>query len=277
MMAGDSFFCPSEIEIDSIYRFECESTSKGNQIKWYFNNCYFKADSFGYEGLAESVCYEISRFIKSPITWIKYTPCIIKEDNRVYNGCFSENFLRGDETLISFHRILSALYGSNYKKYLNGSIADRIMFVCNSIEEYCKIDVRSYLFTTILFDTIILNEDRHLNNLAVVKGVDGYHIAPIFDNGLALLSDLRDYPLDNSTAFNMKNVKAKPFSSVFRKQADAVGQILPDFILQIDAQSLSALLGEYENNIYEKSIIGRCKQVIKKQLEDTKNIIWEAV
>lgn len=276
-MKKASSFYPYEEELYDFYRFECESTSKGNQIKWYFNNRYYKADSFGYEGLAESFSYEISKFIKSPIEWIKYTPCRIKENHHIYNGCFSENFLKENETLVSFHRILRSMHGNDYRKYLSGSIAERMLFVCDSIKEYCKVDIKLYLFTIILFDAIILNEDRHLNNLTVIKGSNGYYTAPIFDNGLALLSDLRDYPLDNSTVFNMKNVKAKPFSNTFSKQVDAVKSIMPTFRLQIEEQTLSVFLADYQNSIYEKNIVGRCNQVIKKRLLDTKNIIWEAV
>ena len=34
-------------------------TSKGNQLKWEQDGCWYKADAFGYESLAEVVCSNI--------------------------------------------------------------------------------------------------------------------------------------------------------------------------------------------------------------------------
>lgn len=41
------------VQLDEADRMLQSSTSKGNQTKWFRNNRYYKADSFGYEGLAE--------------------------------------------------------------------------------------------------------------------------------------------------------------------------------------------------------------------------------
>lgn len=43
-------------------------------------------------------------------------------------------------------------------------------------------------------------------------------MAPLFDHGLSLLSDIKDYPLNIPISILKRKVKAKPFSSAFSKQ-----------------------------------------------------------
>lgn len=54
-------------------RFMLSSTSKGNQIKWYQAGKYYKADSFGYEGLAEVFTNIVEKNLKKvkakPFLW----------------------------------------------------------------------------------------------------------------------------------------------------------------------------------------------------------------
>ena len=44
------------------------------------------------------------------------------------------------------------------------------------------------------------NENRHLNNIAVLRRGEGFDYCPLFDFGAGLLSNTRDYPLDLSPA-----------------------------------------------------------------------------
>ena len=48
------------------------------------------------------------------------------------------------------------------------------------------------------FDALVLNEDRHTNNLLFLYDfkLDTWKLAPLFDHGLSLLSDVKDYPID---------------------------------------------------------------------------------
>lgn len=46
---------------DKDIRLNNRQSSKGNQLKWYSNNIWYKADYTGYEGLAE---YMISSLLK---------------------------------------------------------------------------------------------------------------------------------------------------------------------------------------------------------------------
>ena len=46
-------------------------------------------------------------------------------------------------------------------------------------------------YLTVLFeiDALFLNDDRHLNNIAVIEEKGKFNYCPIFDNGAGLLSE----------------------------------------------------------------------------------------
>ncbi|HBM98351.1 MAG TPA: hypothetical protein DD413_02895, partial [Ruminococcus sp.] len=50
-------------------------------------------------------------------------------------------------------------------------------------------------------DAFFLNEDRHTNNIAIIRNPDTnvFSLCPYFDQGLSLLSDLEGFWLDGDT------------------------------------------------------------------------------
>ena len=62
-----------------------DSSSKGNQPKWYADGFWFKADHMGYEGLSEFV---ISKLLaKTNIqNYITYLPTFIEYENKILVG-----------------------------------------------------------------------------------------------------------------------------------------------------------------------------------------------
>ena len=71
-------------------------TSKGNQMKWYQNGTWYKADGFGYESLAETV---VSRLLRSSTIgdFVLYEPVNIRFRENEYRGCRSLNFKKEQE------------------------------------------------------------------------------------------------------------------------------------------------------------------------------------
>ena len=57
-----------------------------------------------------------------------------------------------------------------------------------------------------MLDMICLNEDRHLNNLAIIMNGDKFTPAPIFDNGIALLTANQSVNRHFPIADNVKRV-----------------------------------------------------------------------
>lgn len=131
------------IELNSSDRFLYSSTSKGNQQKWFKNNIFYKADSMGYEGLAEifasKICENITDF-----NYVPYFLCHIKEGSKTYNGCFCQSFLSEDESIVSFAHILEEKY-IDFSKYLKNGCKESIKFVLEEIFMATGLDVFNYI------------------------------------------------------------------------------------------------------------------------------------
>ena len=125
-----------------------------------------------------------------------------------------------------------------------------------------------YLSTIIELDAFLLNEDRHTNNLAVIRNEEtgNFRLCPIFDHGLSLLSDLNDYPLDADVYVCIQRVKAKPFSPDFGEQAEATtmlyGSDLRFFLTASDIPELLQGLDE----LYDVQTLRRAETVIREQM-----------
>ena len=127
------------------------------------------------------------------------------------------------------------------------------------IYAFTGLDVATDIARMLAFDAFILNEDRHTNNILFLYDppTNEWELAPIFDNGLSLLSDVKDYPLGKPMSILKRLVQAKPFNSSFSKQLSLYhGRPF------IDAD---ALVNNLENADIE---LGRAKDVILSQLRD---------
>lgn len=81
-------------------------SSKGNQLKWRKDNLWYKADSLGYEGLAEYVVSELLK--KTSLNqneFVLYTPVQIKYKKQIFNGVSSKNFLKDNWQIITLERL----------------------------------------------------------------------------------------------------------------------------------------------------------------------------
>ncbi|MCD8046055.1 MAG: hypothetical protein LUE90_05365 [Clostridiales bacterium] len=64
---------------------------------------------------------------------------------------------------------------------------------------------------------MILNEDRHFNNLGLIFRQTQFECAPIFDNGISLLTANQSVNRNFTIAENVKRVTARPFSGSHEK------------------------------------------------------------
>ena len=87
-------------------------------------------------------------------------------------------------------------------------------------------------YLTLLFevDALFLNDDRHLNNIAVLEQNGKYDYCPIFDNGAGLLSNVQMSPMDIDPKALIAAQRARPFNTTFNRQIGTVhslyGQVL---------------------------------------------------
>lgn len=71
----------------------------------------------------------------------------------------------------------------------------RIAYLAEATAELTGLELfPQYLTLLFEIDALFLNDDRHLNNIAVLESGGKYDYCPIFDNGAGLLSNMRTAP-----------------------------------------------------------------------------------
>lgn len=219
-----------KINLDTIAQEPIQGhSSKGDQPKWHLGNKWYKADHMGYEALSEVL---VSRLLmKSNVTeFVIYDPILIRYQEKETVGCVSESFQRKDEMLIPFERLHRAYKGRGLAEALSGFAEpqERIRYTVDFIENTTGLaGVGPYLAMLLELDALFLNEDRHTNNLAVLRNETTleFRLCPVFDNGLALLSDTNDYPESEDIYNCISRVQAKPFGREFFAQVDAAEEL----------------------------------------------------
>ncbi len=204
-----------------------ETSSKGNQEKWFEaeTNQWYKLDQFGYEALSEtliSILLGKSNIGKNtPFTFVRYEPVKVVVHNRERTGCVSDNFLKEGQSVITINHFLSRVLGCSLKDKLLSLTSDkkRIAYLAEATKDFTGLDCfGEYLTLLFEIDSLFLNDDRHLNNIAVIKTRDKYDYCPIFDNGAGLLSDTRLSPMDIEPKALISSLRARPFNMSFTRQ-----------------------------------------------------------
>ena len=244
-------------------------SSKGNQPKWFSDQKWYKADHMGYEGLAEVV---VSRLLRqsNASDYILYEPVFITYDGKTVAGSSSPNFLEQDEILIPYERLHRSFRGRGLAQTIaHMETEEKVQYTVEMVEEVTGLqDVGKYLTMILELDSFFLNEDRHTNNLSVIRNekTGKYRLSPIYDNGLALLSDLHDYPLGQDIYSMISQIRAKPFDRDFDLQTQAAevlfgSQLNFSFKDRDVTRELNAL-AEY----YPKEITDRVERILFEQI-----------
>ena len=206
-----------------------ETSSKGNQEKWVDGNRWYKLDQFGYEALAETLISQLLEFSNCekdyPFRFTRYQMERITAHGVERTGCSSENFLLPGHSIIT----LSHLYKRESEVSLRNLLArqssdkKRIAYLAEATAELTGLALFPQ-YLTLLFevDALFLNDDRHLNNIAVLECGGKYDYCPIFDNGAGLLSNTRTAPMDIEPKALITVQRARPFGTTFNRQAGAV-------------------------------------------------------
>lgn len=200
-------------------------SSKGNQLKFKRDNCWYKADYLGYEGLVE---YTVSKLLKhsslDEAEYVDYELDLISYKGQVFNACRSVDFTEGWQ-LITLERLFKQMYGRglNNMIYSISDHVERLKILVDRVEDITGISgFGMYMSKTLTIDGFFLNEDRHTHNLAVMtNGKGDFKLSPIFDNGAGLLSDTSlEYPLGKDYIKLIDRVRPKSFCDDFAEQID---------------------------------------------------------
>ena len=207
-----------------------ETSSKGNQEKWYdqASNRWYKLDQFGYEALAETA---VSLFLEqsnietsTPFTFVRYRMERLYVHGRERTGCSSRNFLRPGQALITVNRLLSSYLGTPLREKLTRLPSDRrrIAYLAEATADVTGLELfPQYLTLLFEIDALFCNDDRHLNNIAVLEQNGQYDYCPIFDNGAGLLSNTQLSPMDIMPPALISALRARPFNTTFTRQMNA--------------------------------------------------------
>lgn len=153
-----------DISIDSRYLINDNGTSDGTQIKYYFENKWYKIDRYGGEGSCEELVsriLDISDFDQNE--YVSYKSLRINGET----GCVSNDFLASGESFITLYRLHFNISGTDPVAVTSKmDYDDAIEYILDFVKKNTKLDISTYLANTFVLDALILNEDRHFNNLA---------------------------------------------------------------------------------------------------------------
>lgn len=230
-----------------------ETSSKGNQEKWYDpdSSLWYKLDQFGYEALAEtviSVLLEQSSIeSNTPFHFARYQMERLHVHGHDRTGCSSRNFLHGKQSIITLSHIFNRELGYSLKKKLEALSSDkkRIAYIAEATAEITGLkDFPQYLTLLFEIDALFLNDDRHLNNIAVLEESGKFDYCPVFDNGAGLLSNTQMSPMDVAPKALITTLRARPFNTSFTRQRNTVQNLYGAqlHIPQFSEESLTELI-----------------------------------
>lgn len=259
------------INLDKVNKESLDNhTSKGNQPKWHHEDCWYKADHLGYEALSEVLISSL--VFKSNIEdYVIYEPIQIKYQDKELVGCYSKNFLNNDEQLIPLEKLHRSYFGYGLGEAISkiSNVEEKIKYTVQFVQEKTGLsDFDTYLVRMLELDAIMLNEDRHSNNIAVIRNdtTGAFSLCPIFDNGCALLSDMTEYELSGDIYKQIERVEAKPFTHKIDDQIEALYNIYkPQLKLHFTKKDVDAILIQFEG-LYSEQIINRVRNVIFEQM-----------
>ena len=211
-----------EIHIDPEYLVTDSGTSDGTQIKFYYKNKWYKIDRYGGEGECEELISKILKLCNYPEDkYVHYKQVTING----LSGCVSDNFLSDNERFITLYRLHFNTIGTD-PAIITSKMDhdDAINYMIDFVLNQTGLDISEYLADTFLLDSLILNEDRHFNNLGLIFDGTEYRTAPIFDNGMSLFIGNTKYNSLKPMIENKKHSFAKAFSGSFTLNRDYLSE-----------------------------------------------------
>lgn len=233
-----------------------ETSSKGNQEKWLENGRWYKLDLFGYEGLAETVTSSLLRKTNVADLGFRFVPYQMEHlevHRRLRTGCSSPNFRREGEAILTLADLFRKGIGPRWQDQIarQPSLVEKVRWIAEQTTQLTGLS-RFGQYLTLLFEADMLfgNEDRHLNNIAVLHRGEDFDYCPLFDFGAGLLSNTRDYPLDIEPRAHLRLLRALPLNTTFGRQIQAARTVYGshlewNFTTEDIAAALAVSLGVY--------------------------------
>lgn len=221
------------------------TSSKGNQEKWCEDGIWYKLDLFGYEALAEVLCSRLLSQWNLPFRAVSYHMETLTVDGKLRTGCSSPDFLAPGQSIVTTAQLLRHYFGSDYRSVLASLPSDkqRILWLADTVRQLTGLkDFGMYLTLLFEIDTLFVNDDRHLNNIAVLRNADGsYAFCPIFDLGASLLSNTQVCRYDIAPGALLSSLRAAPFSMNFTRMMHTAQALYGEHLHPVQADIDAAL------------------------------------
>ena len=105
----------NRIDLSTYQEIKTQTSSKGNQSKFYQQGYWVKLDFMGYESLAEVIASELIQLTNiSPELHLPYGLGIYERDGQQQMCCVSPNFIAPNEELVTLHRLFTIYRGTQY-------------------------------------------------------------------------------------------------------------------------------------------------------------------
>ena len=168
---------------------------------------------------------------------------------RKRTGCSSPDFLREGEAILTLAELFRKGVGPNWQAQVSRlpNLASRVRWMADTTRRLTRPWTRFGEYLTALFEADMLfgNEDRHLNNIAVLRRSGAFAYCPFFDFGAGLLSNTRDFPLDVIPKALVGQLRAQPLGTLFARQVHAAqGEFGPQLRWDFTAADVAAALEE---------------------------------
>ena len=164
-----------------------ETSSKGNQEKWYDigTESWYKLDQFWYEALAETV---ISQLLERSniecntlFTFLRYHMETLRVHGQERTDCVSSNFLKKGHSIITLNHLLSRCLGMPLRDKLVRLPSDkrRIAYLVNTTASYANLtNFPQYLTPLNKVDALFCSDGRHINNTPFSRRTEFTVISP---------------------------------------------------------------------------------------------------
>ncbi|MBR1599612.1 MAG: hypothetical protein IJ661_11970 [Lachnospiraceae bacterium] len=232
------------------------SSSDGDLIKWivkkgevtyYLKGCSKFLDGEElYECESECVACRLAKILGLS-NIVEYDMDVLTIGTTKYKVCVSKNFI-GEYNFNTYVELLPDI-----SKYYGKEKYELVVGYNNFLQ--------SQINNILLFDAIIYNDDRHLNNLAIINTGKNQYI-PLFDNGASLFGKIpsKGLKFTNRTSFAYQN--CKPFYNTVGEQLTLVNECN---LNSISKEEIGRIVYRY----FEKN---RARSVIKLLYNNLKEV-----
>ena len=211
--------------------------AKSNGKIYFFKGCTTSFDNEDlYECESECIAGELAHLFGIGHV-VDYKMDELSVAGKKYKVCVSEDFING-HIFTTYDELIRDI-----AKYNGREKYDMVTGF--------DISLKSQIDAILLFDAVIGNDDRHLNNLAIINTEKEKYI-PLFDNGASMFSRIPQgaLKLTNRTSFDYQ--KCKPFFNTVGEQINLVEQCRLE---RVSVDEISEVVNRYVEKKRAKSIM----------------------